>query len=197
MKRKLSLIVTFLTLLVIGANAQGAKEREIFNKDLNWTISIPEGFEAMSEEEKARIEQKGKDALESTTGVTITAQVKSLFVFKNDKAHYFEANYQSFDPSQEGDYIESCKAVNDVMYNTFKSQMPGAKITKKESTEKIDGLDFHTFAVEVELPNNMTMKIIMFNRLFGNKDLSVNMIYIDESKGKQMMDSFRKSKFKR
>jgi hypothetical protein len=75
--------------------------------------------------------------------------------------------------------------------------MAGAKIERFNATEKIDGLEFHTFTVKVQLPNNMVMTMMMFNHLYGKKDLSVNIIYIDPTKGTEMLDSLRKSKFKK
>lgn len=197
MKKKITYLFISFTLFAITLNAQTAAKREIFSKEFNWTITLPEGFEAMSQEEQERIEKKGKDALESTTGMPIENHVKSIFVFKKDQAHYFEANYQPFDTAIDGNYDESCKAVYDILFETFQTQMAGAKIERFNATEKIDGLEFHTFTVKVQLPNNMVMTMMMFNRLYDKKDLSVNIIYIDQTKGMEMLNSLRQSKFKK
>ncbi|MNS30207.1 hypothetical protein D3C72_622320 [compost metagenome] len=75
--------------------------------------------------------------------------------------------------------------------------MPQAKIERSSSTEKIDGFVFQTFKVKIELPNKMVMTLLMFSRLFEKKELTVNIMYIDTSKGEKMLASWRNSKFKK
>jgi hypothetical protein len=75
--------------------------------------------------------------------------------------------------------------------------MPDIKIDSFSTVEKIDNLDFQTFNMKVEYPNKMVLNVIMFSRLFNKREFSINIMYVDKSKGQQMLDSWLKSKFKK
>ena len=49
--------------------------------------------------------------------------------------------------------------------------------------------------ISIEYPNKMVMNMLMFSRLFGDKEFTVNIMYMDQLKGEQMLDSWKKSKF--
>lgn len=184
-----------LTILIQSCSGQTTPKKEIHNKDFNWTITIPENFENVSSEEWKKIRNKGADAIEKTYEGEVINQTKTIFVFKSDQLNYFESNYQPFDTATDGDYLESCKNVNDMLYETFKTQMPDIKIDTIRSVEKIDGLEFQTFKMKVEYPNKMILNVLMFSRLFEKREFSVNMMFVDQIKGEKMLDSWKKSKF--
>ncbi|MCY1486177.1 hypothetical protein D3C87_297340 [compost metagenome] len=194
---KLKYAFIFWAAAILSCHAQTADSNTIYNKDFKWTIVIPKDFVSVSTEEWSKVQNKGTNALEKTIGQEIINQAKTIFVFQNDQFNYFEANYQPFDEATDGNYLESCKAINDIVFETFKSQMPQAKIERSSSTEKIDGFVFQTFKVKIELPNKMVMTLLMFSRLFEKKELTVNIMYIDTSKGEKMLASWRNSKFKK
>jgi len=192
---RLNYLLICLTILIQSCNGQTTPKKEIYNKDFNWTITIPKNFENVSSEQWAKIQNKGADAIEKTYDEKVINQAKTIFVFKSDQMNYFESNYQPFDTATDGNYLESCKNVNDVLYETFKTQMPDIKIDTTRTTEKIDNLEFQTFKMKVEYPNKMVLNVLMFSRLFDKKEFCVNIMYVDKLKGDQMLDSWTKSKF--
>lgn len=187
-------ILLFTILLVQSCQSQKAAEREIFNADFKWSITIPKNFENVSADEWSKLQNKGKIAIEDTYGEEIINNSKIIFVFKSDDLNYFESNYQPFDPS-DGDYLATCENVNLVLYETFKAQMPNAKIEKRTTTEIVDQLEFQKFEMEVEYPNKMVLHLLMYSRLFDEKEFSVNIMFVDKAKGAEMLDSWKKSKF--
>jgi hypothetical protein len=192
---KLKYFLIGLTFIFQSCNGQTTPKKEIYNKDFNWTITIPENFENVSAEEWAKMQNKGADAIEKTYNEEVVNQAKTIFVFKSDQLNYFESNYQPFDTAIDGDYLESCKNVNNMLYETFITQMPDIKIDSTSTVEKIDNLEFQTFKMKIEYPNKMTMNVLMFSRLFDKKEFTVNIMYVDKKKGEQMLDSWKKSKF--
>jgi len=192
---KLKYFFIGLTIIFQSCNGQTTPKKEIYNKDFNWTITIPENFENVSADEWAKMQNKGADAIEKTYNEEVVNQAKTIFVFKSDQLNYFESNYQPFDTAIDGDYLESCKNVNNMLYETFITQMPDIKIDSTSSVEKIDNLEFQTFKMKIEYPNKMTMNVLMFSRLFDKKEFTVNIMYVDKKKGEQMLDSWKKSKF--
>ena len=189
----------FICLFVLFHNCteQTTPKKEILNKDFNWRIIIPENFDTVSSSEWAKMQNRGADAVEKTFEAKVENRSKTIFVFTSDQHNYFESNYQPFDTTIDGNYLESCHNVNKILYETFIAQMPNIKIDTAASVEKIDGLDFQTFKMKVTYPNNMVLNVFLFSRLFGNKEFSVNIMYVDTEKGKLMLDSWKNSKFGR
>jgi hypothetical protein len=188
-------LVFGLIIFFQSCNGQKTAKQEIHNKDFNWTIKIPENFETVSSTDWAKMQNKGADAIERTYEEEVINQSKTIFAFKSDQLNYFESNYQPFDPSVDGDYIESCKAVANVLYETFKAQMPGVKIDTARTIEKIDNLEFQTLTMMVEYPNKMVLNLLMFSRVFDKREFTVNIMYVDKLKGQKMLNSWRESKF--
>lgn len=188
-------LLFILTIAIQSCSGQKTTKQEIHNEDFNWTITIPENFENVSSSDWTKMQNKGADAIEKTYAGEVINQSKTIFVFKSDQLNYFESNYQPFDTSVDGDYLESCKAVDEVLYETFKAQLPGIKIDTTRMVEKIDNLEFQTLKMKVEYPNKMILNVFMFSRLFDKREFTVNIMYVDNLKGQKMLDSWRESKF--
>lgn len=189
----------FISVIIVfqNCNGQTTAEREIYNKDFKWSIKIPENFENVSADEWTKLQNKGAEAIENTYDEKIVNQSKTIFVFKSDLLNYFESNYQPYDVLVDGDYKESCKIVNQVLYETFVSQIPGIKIDTISTVEKIDNLEFRKFKMKIVYPNKMVFNVIMYSRLFGKREFSVNIMYVDNRKGQLMLEAWKNSKFSR
>lgn len=195
MLKKYKYPIVLLLLFLQGCVEQTTPQRKIYNSDFKWTITIPENFEKVSAGEWAKFQNKGTDAIEKTFDEKVINQAKTIFVFKNDQMNYIESNYQPFDTATDGNYQETCWAVNNMIYETFKTQMPDAKIDTTRTVEKIDNLQFQVFKMKVLYPNKMILHSIMYSRLFGKKEFSVNIIYSDTEKGNKMLNSWTNSTF--
>ncbi len=177
--------------------AQNASGEEVFNKDFGWSITIPKGFVPVSSEQWAKMQDRGAAAVEDTYGEEVENNATIIFVFRANETNYFESNYQPFDPETDGDYLESVYTVDEMLYTTFKTQLPDAGLDSVHLVESIDGLEFQVFKLTIDYGGNVKLNLLMFSRLFGKKEFTVNIMYVDEAKGKQMLDSWRKSKFAR
>lgn len=171
------------------------KKKEVYNDMFKWTITIPEKFENVNPEEWKRLQNKGMDAIEKTYDGKLENDSKTIFAFKNDQFNYFESNYQPFDSTKDGSYLESFKSVNEMLYATFKAQMPDAKIDTATSQETIAGLSFYTFKTTIYFPNKMVMDLWMYSRLFDKKEFTVNIMTVDKTKRELLLDAWKTSKF--
>lgn len=190
--------ITFLifTILLIFQNCSGqTSDNKFYNKDFKWSIVIPPNYLKVSQEEWSKKQQRGKVAIEKTTGQEVINEAKIIFVFKADDMNYFEANYQPFDPQIDGDYLESVKMVNNTLYQTFKQNIPNAKIDTLNTTEKINNLVFQKSETKIQLPNNMILTTIMYNRLFDKREFTANLIFVDPKRGKEMVEAWKNSIF--
>ncbi|HEY0067109.1 MAG TPA: hypothetical protein VGB46_07100 [Flavisolibacter sp.] len=189
------------TALVVAAVFAGcserekAKERLIYNKEFDWTITIPEDFDTLTPKEWAKIQGRGAEAIEKTYGTEIENNSNTIFVFKNSKFNYFESNWQPYDTAEVSSYEETCQAVNDMIYGTFEAQMPDARLDSASSTETISGLEFRVFKVNIGLPDDKNLECRLYTRLFGNREFSVNITTLDKEKRAALLKAWRGSKF--
>src|SRR5688500_12937505 len=101
----------FLAVVVTLSGCKGfgdVKSQTLHNKEFNWTITIPEGFEKVSAEDWAKLQNKGAQAIENTYGEKIENLSTIIFAFRNGQLNYLEANYQPYDKAVDGDYRSSC-----------------------------------------------------------------------------------------
>lgn len=186
-------------ILLIGIQSCNSKKNStkqtVTVKDFNWTISIPENFNPINQDEWDKTIKKGQDAIEEVLGEEIVNQGVTIFTYRNGQFNNFESNWQPFDLETDGDYLESNSEVNDILYWTFETQLPNAKLDSISKTQIISNLEFHRFDISVDFPNGIKMKNIGFSRLFGKKEFTMNITYVDEKIGAKMLDAFLKSKF--
>ena len=187
----------FLTQLCLGQADTSKKEKQVYNKDFKWRITIPANFESISDEQYAQLQQKGTDALQKEAGEKIENNSVRIFAFRSDRFHYFESNSQPFDAATDGDFYSVCKGVDGMVFNTFKNQIPAtAKIDSTLSTETIDNLTFQRFQLKITI-NNTVLNLLLYNRLFDKKELTVTIFYVDQSQGDQLLTAWRNSKFEK
>ena len=98
---------------------------------------------------------------------------------------------------ENGNYDESCRDINKILYGTFESQMPNTKLDSIASKEIINGLTFNKFKTTIYFPNKMVMEFLMYSRLFGKREFTVNIMTVDKAKQKVLLDAWTKSKFKK
>ncbi|MBN8578619.1 MAG: hypothetical protein J0L66_16875 [Cytophagales bacterium] len=186
----------FVIPTVLIACVQPAKPpQKFFNPEFKWRITIPEQFESVGPEEWDKLQNRGAAAIEDTYGMAVNNQTTTLFVFKSGNLNYFESNYQYYDEQVDGDFAESVKAVNEALYQTFIVQMPGVTIDTLNSMASIDGLTFYSNEMKIYYPNKLTMYFAMYNRLFDDKELTVNIMYTDVQKGEKLKQAWLNSKF--
>ncbi len=192
---KQTIFSILLFIVTATASAQVEAGKEFHYKAFNWRIMIPPGTSVVSEQEWNRLEQKGAEAIEKTFGEKIESNATTLFVVKYDDMNYFEANQQPYDSIADPDYPAYFRGVNEILYETFKEQIPNGTIDTASSEELIAGLLFQKFRISIGLPNNMVIRLFMYSRPFADKELTVNIMYVDEEKGIRMMSAWKNSTF--
>ena len=193
---KIILNCIILLLLLSSCNSQTKSDSETLKiEEFNWTVNIPENFKPINQEEWNKTIKKGVNAIENTFEGEVDNQATTIFTYKNGQFNNFEANWQPFDVEIDGDYMETYSEVNEMIYQTFETQMPDAKLDSMSSTQKVSGLEFQRFDIKIDFPNGIKMKTIGFSRLFGKKEFTMNITSVDEKIGKKMLDAFLNSKF--
>lgn len=193
---RIFLSLTILSVsLFAGCQGRAKPPQLIFNKDFNWRIEIPEGFETVPPAQWKKMQARGAEAIEKTYDTEVENNATTIFVFKSDQQNYFESNHQPYDSTAFDSYDEQTRTVNAILYDTFEAQMPGAALDSISSKETIDGKIFHTYKVTITIPDKVTMEFYMFSRLFGNREFSVMIITVDKAKQAALLKAWRQSTF--
>lgn len=195
MKRKVLNGLIVLLLFSSCGNQQKTAARTLYNEEFKWTIVIPEDFNTVASADWEKLQNRGAEAFENTVGEELVDRPKTIFVFKNADFNYLESNCQPFDVTIDGDYLECCRYVRELVFETYSTQMPNAVIDTLSTVEKVSGLEFQVFKVEIDFLNGMIMHALMYSRLFDTKEFTVNIMYVDDDQGKKMLDAWTNSTF--
>lgn len=195
MKHFCTLFIATILFLSGCKSPTETKPTLIYNKEFKWTIAIPAGFDTVSTEKLDEMQQRGMAAMEQTHNMALENHSKNIFIFQSDQFNYFQSNYQPFDTSVDSNYQATFKAVNDLVYETFQAKLGEDRVDSIYSTQIISGLEFQCIKMLIKLPDNRMLNLYMYNRLFGSKELSVNIIAVDKQKEKELLDVWLHSKF--
>lgn len=191
---KVAFIILIITFISCKSKTSSDSETLII-EEFNWTVRVPENFEPIDQETWDRTVRRGENAIESTFDQEMENEAETIFTYTNGQFNNFEANWQPFDIEIDGEYLDTYSEVNKMLYQTFETQIPNAKLDSVSSTQEIDGLEFQRFDVTIDLPNGIKMKSMGFSRLFGKKEFTMNITSVDEKIEKQMLEAFLNSKF--
>lgn len=178
---------------------EGKVEGNIYtSQEIGWTIEIPTGWTVMEKAKMKEMNEKGQKALEETIEGTIDySGLKNLIAFQKNAFNIFQSSSEPFELEYEGEWEENNAAVKDLIYEAYLNQ--GIKVDSTATKiETIDGLDFHTYTFTIYDPKgNVILKQRMFSRLINGFDFGVNINYNNFRDGTELLNLFRKSKFKK
>ncbi len=200
-------ITLFLCLSLVTLHVQGQsnskkqvdegyiKGNTYHSKEIGWSIQIPNDWEIVSNESSEANDQRGKEAIEKSTGLQIdVSTLKHLISFKKDIFNNLSSTTEPFKEEYTGEYEENCKAVNDILYQTFTDN--GIKTDSSSGKAIIQGLEFQTYHSILYAPGGeIVMQQMMYSRLINGYDFSVNINYNNEADKKTMTDVWEKSVF--
>ncbi|GAA4807005.1 hypothetical protein [Litoribaculum gwangyangense] len=184
-------IIGFLLLI----SCQKEKEITIENDDFKWTINIPKNFREVSEKNWDKVKFNGIETFEKVSDQNVKKNdiENTLFAYKNGKFHTLESNYKIFDTTKN--YSKSNKELNTVTYESLKKAISNTELDSLSSKQMISGMEFGTFEINFNYPNGEILTTKSFRKLFGNKRFTINILYKDETIGKELINSIVNSKF--
>lgn len=177
--------------LVWGCAMRKRPHYELNVGGYKWTMPMPQGFTPKSKQEWSKVQQQGKRALEDASGKELDNKLKTLFVLKDQHNSYMEANTEPIKGTAD-QYYRDLEYTYNMMYKGMRMQAEHATLDTTKQIEEIDGLEFRKFTMS---SNNTTKKIIIYSRVFGDKALTVSIMFADWLKGDDMLQAFRRSRF--
>ena len=165
------------------------------SKELGWSIEIPKDWEITSRDKVEASEEKGKSAIEKSSGLQIEMKnLKHLISFQKNQLNLFASTSEPFKEDFPGEYQESNKNLIRILYQTFVDQ--GIKVDTASGKESIQGLEFNTFYTTVYAPNGkVILKQIMYSRLLNGYDFGVNINFTNDKDKETMLNAWRNSTF--
>lgn len=173
------------------------KENIYKSSEIGWSIKIPNGWKVITKDKLRANDQKGKAAIEKTTGTTIDMNgLKHLINFEKDRFNIFSSTSEPAKETYPGEYIENCKSLNKLIFDTYKNQ--GIKADSSSGTAIIDGLRFLTFETKIYSREGKLILIQnMYSRLINGFDFCININYNNGKDRDEMLKAIKESKFER
>ena len=197
---KIFKLCTFLLFLVFLKSCAQEKQEsiKIVDKSTGFQIVLPPNFSRLSESEKSKKLNQGKDKIDELFESDIDLSgVGEAQLFKVDETNYFIFSVQDFDPKVDGDYLDAINKTNSMVIDAYKKAYPDKEMTYKTISEKVDGVKFIKFILTMKLSERTTMNVINYNKLFGTKDFIASIIFTNMENGRKMEEAFRNAKFKK
>ena len=192
----------FLLLLLLASvftHAQTEGTTTLYFPEVGWSIAVPNKFQMLDSALARQMQMRGFKAISEAYNQPINAiPYTTLLAIRPSLTNYIDAVLNPFDPKVDGDWNESSSKVHQIVTYTFQQKAPEAKIDTATTQEKIGGINFKRFTLNLELPgNNGTLKMLMYTALIRGYDFAVNILYVtkDEAIGKEFLDMWRKSEF--
>ena len=196
MKRSILFYMILFFNVLPGCKGQSdSKQQTLYYDDFHWRITIPENFVNVHPDASPKLQDKGVQTVENSSVEQGDDEIRTIFVFKNGDFNYLESSYQLFDPAADGSYTASCKDDREIVFETLRTQMEMTKIDSVSTVQTVGGLEFQTFEIEVIFPNGTKWRSLIYNRLFGNRNFSVNITYVDEKSGERLLKAWLGSVF--
>ncbi|MFR9166865.1 MAG: hypothetical protein ACLVKO_11865 [Dysgonomonas sp.] len=173
------------------------KEKEYTSDEIGWTIEIPDGWRVTNIDQRNALNEKGKGAIQDAIGVEIDAsELKNLIGFQKNRFNIFISTIEPFVEEYLGEWLENNKTVNEIVIETFRQN--GINPTVLDSkVENVGGIDFQVNQTIIELPDNNKLTQIMYSALINNYDFGATISYTNPKYGEEMLNAFRRSKFKK
>ncbi|TCZ72204.1 hypothetical protein [Flaviaesturariibacter aridisoli] len=186
-----------LTLLfaLIGLSAGAQEANDLFVPEFNWKIRIPAGYTRVSQAGADSLSEGGEEMIEKHTGITINTRPKDLFTFRNGPLHYIEANYLPRTTNSVKEYEAAFRKMTEVVYTTFEKQFSAAAVDTATGTEVIAGMRFYALRVQIKAANGFVLRMHLYTRLVGERDLTVTFLSIDKDRLEELLNAFRTSTF--
>jgi hypothetical protein len=175
MRNYLLLLLLFFNLSTFG---QPLNKHYVF-KEIGWEIDLPPAFIKMSVEADAAMNQKGKNAIESTINQSIdVSATKTLISATKDIYEYFNTTIRHFNVKVEGDYNAGNAALKKIMYDTFKEKMPKAVIDSASTSKLISRQKFDKFTVHATIDDKKLFTMVLCSKLYRGYDLGISYLFM-------------------
>ena len=169
-------------------------EKEIYIKELKWSLEIPNEFKEVPIRTSEITKEKGIKLIESAyleNKVKIIA--KPLFNYNNGKFNSIKAQITELNSEQtlENEF----KKANEIVIKSFTKNRPNTEFEKNISKEIIDGLEFQTFNFKTLNKSGKNYQMKVYSKMFEIKKLDIIIVSNSVEKKRVIENIILNSKF--
>ena len=187
--------IVLLPFVFCNCSTKQPSRDKLFIPEFKWQIKIPAFLASQNMEEWKRVQDAGRRAIGSAYNIDIKKVVHTVFIFKSNDDSYFEAVSEPISKDQADNYLETCERMNNIVYNTIRTQVPSARIDTVKGVEFIDKLPFQYLKINLTFPGGQSKTTISYRRVFEENELTVSIMYADQGSGNKILWAFENSNF--
>ena len=164
--------------------------------EVGLTMYLQSDFNVLDAAKREEFNQKGQKLMEDANHMKLdVSETKTLIAARKSALDYFNVTITPFDPDKDGSYETSNAKVDEVLYKTFQSKLPDAKIDTASRVTTIDGKSFSEFRLRILINQNITMYMFLLCKYYKGYDLSISYLYTDELTKKELNTTLASFKF--
>jgi hypothetical protein len=186
-------LVCFFLFLASFTNAQ--KPVVYYFSEIGLTMYIPSEFKVLDAAKNDALNHKGQKLMEDANHVKVdVSETKTLIAARKSEKDYFNVTLTPFDPKKDGSIEDADATVKNILFKTFQSKIPQAKIDTASGVRIVGGKSFDEFRMKILIDQNTTMYMYLLSKLYKGFDLGITYLYTDEPTKKQLaftLDSFK------
>jgi len=200
---KISTIVfIFSAVFLLNCKEKSGKPgTKINDNTTGFSMTVPGSFPKLDSPAKEGQLKKGTRQLNKLHDSELEFDLNSIEkanIFQADENNLFLLNTKEYNIDTQGNYNEAISELNKFAYQTQQLNFPNAKLDSATLKEKIDGIEFTKYILNAKISDDKTMHVVNYYHLFkDNKDFIASVIFTDEELGKEVLQAFRASKFKK
>jgi hypothetical protein len=160
-----------------------------------WTMKIPEGWQAQSQQVADAIAEKGVQAIEKATGDKVGGGTVNLLHVKRSEFSQFTSAAQPYDVATDGPYAENQKGLFEIVLKTYADQK--LKVVPEQREETVGGVTFTVLHMVVYTPDGKTevFQQTMYDGLLGARSLTATVTSNNAADRATMLAAWRASTF--
>ncbi|MFC5046131.1 hypothetical protein ACFSTE_04815 [Aquimarina hainanensis] len=190
MKFKTILIPIAITIFI-----SCSKQNKTFTTpEIGWTMAFIDNWEIESSRNLDKDIKEGIEKIKES-GITpnITGKEIKLITFRKNTISKFQSTIIPFKESYKNEWHDKYPLIKKHIYDIFNAQEVTVDSTSNKET--IDGVPFEVFTLKIYQNNKQIMEQNMYRTYLNGYDFIINMTNDRPLYKKQMLRTFRKSKF--
>lgn len=195
MKKLLFLLLIVLRAFII--NAQTEVANIYTNNTIGWSITIPEGWDVLEQQDLEELLEDSKEILDKEKSIEVDySTAKILLNFSKNDANNFSAILQSFELEYEGEWEENNVETKKIVFKMLEDS--GYKLDSTITTQEIvHGTNYRTFSFTINSKKGVYINTMTFYMLYINGySLTATLTYNNSENRDALLKAFRTSKVK-
>lgn len=182
-------------IVMAACNQTPKKTTTYVFRDIGWTMTLPAQFKVVDSAGVKKLNENGKQLMEQSAGQKLDISSTRTLISAKKGNQYFTATITPFDTAKDGNYAAANQTVKELLFRTFTTQMPDAKLDSGSEMTKVGGLEFDRYRLSVSIKGDPVFTVFLVSRLYKGYEFAMSYLYTDQVSKAQMESILASSKF--